>query len=217
MYRWIVPLAVAVAVAAGATPSAARDQAQSARTSSSRGDPRSEAVKRALTPGENHKRLDYFIGDWRTESTTWLADADPVKSEGTCHFEWAMGGRYLRSTYASMFIGQPFEGMGIDGYDNVAGEYFGLWIDNMGTGYLASSGQASRDGKAFTYTGTSQEAGSRKRIRFRIVRLIQDSDSFVLQMYSTSPGGRETKVLQIRHVRVKTPPPSAGTPLPGSG
>ena len=48
----------------------------------------------------------------------------------------------------------PMEGFSIDGYDNVKGEYFSLWLDNMGTGYMLSIGERSEDGKSVTYTGS---------------------------------------------------------------
>ncbi len=33
-------------------------------------------------------------------------------------------------------MGMPFEGMGIDGYDNLAKQYVSTWVDNMGTGIM---------------------------------------------------------------------------------
>src|SRR6266487_722557 len=156
IHRWIVTLALAAAVMP-ATGAAERDPTRDARArATGLKDPRTDVVKKAMTPGENHRRLDYFLGDWTTQGMTWLANGEAVKSAGTCHFEWTMGGRYLRSSYAGIFMDQPLEGMGIDGYDNVSGEYFYLWIDNMGTGYLAASGSVTHDGKTFTYTSTSQ-------------------------------------------------------------
>jgi len=38
-------------------------------------------------------------------------------------------------------MGMPFEGMGLDGYDNASKEYISIWIDNMGTGIMYMKGK----------------------------------------------------------------------------
>ena len=40
-------------------------------------------------------------------------------------------------------MGQPFSGVGIDGYDNLRKKYVTTWIDTMGTGIFSMEGTAS--------------------------------------------------------------------------
>src|SRR4030095_7138272 len=82
-----------------------------------------EAWMKAATPGEHHKNLNFFVGDWKTQNTMWM-DGSETKTEGTAHIEWAMDGRYVISKHSGNFMGMPFQGMGIDGYDNVTSKYF---------------------------------------------------------------------------------------------
>jgi len=94
-----------------------------------------EAMMKAATPGEHHKALGRYVGDWTFTNTMWMDPSQPpMKSNGTVHAEWMLGNRYLSSTFRGSFGGQPFEGHATDGYDNVAGKYVSSWVDNMGTG-----------------------------------------------------------------------------------
>jgi hypothetical protein len=161
-----------------------------------------DAMQKAMAPGENHKRLDYFVGNWKTENTMWMGPGEPMKSEGTVHYEWVLGGRYLQSTFTGSFMDQPFQGMALDGYDNTTGQYFSLWLDNAGTGYLLSHGQRSADGKQFTFTGTAPDPASKKPVKHRMISTIKDKDSFLFEMFTTQQGQKESKVMEIKYSRV---------------
>ena len=64
-----------------------------------------------------------------------------------------LGGRYVLGRFSSTYLGQPMEGLSIDGYDNAKQEYFSLWFDTMGTGFYETHGQASADGKTIYRRG----------------------------------------------------------------
>lgn len=44
-----------------------------------------------------------------------------------------MDGRFVQETVTGAFMGAPFYGMGLTGYNNVTGEYESVWIDNHTT------------------------------------------------------------------------------------
>jgi len=56
-----------------------------------------EVWQELITPGAEHKALDFFVGDWTTKTKMWMAGpgGPPMESEGTVAFKWIMGGRYL--------------------------------------------------------------------------------------------------------------------------
>src|SRR5688572_16628628 len=59
-----------------------------------------EAMAKAGTPGEPHKKLDAFVGTWNTKITMWMApNAPPMTSTGTSENRWAMAGRYLEQRF----------------------------------------------------------------------------------------------------------------------
>jgi len=162
-----------------------------------------EAWMKAATPGENHKHLDYFVGDWKTSNTMWM-DGSETKTEGTAHMEWAMDGRYVISKHSGNFMGMPFQGMGIEGYDNVSAKYFSIWIDNMSTQYMASDGTASADGKTFTYKGSSKDPMSGKTVHHRMVSTVTGPDTFKFEMFMSPDKAKEEKAMEILYSRVKS-------------
>src|SRR5438874_2282495 len=92
-----------------------------------------------MTPSEGHKALDGMVGTFDAKVTsTMMPGQPPVESTGTDESMWIMGGRYIQEKFSGNFMGQPFTGMGITGYDNAKKQYFGTWIDSMGTGLMLS-------------------------------------------------------------------------------
>jgi hypothetical protein len=132
----------------------------------------------------------------------WM-DGQETKSEGTTHMEWAMDGRYMISKHSGNWMGMPFQGMGIDGYDNVDSKYFTIWIDNMGTGYMTADGAASADGKTITYKGKAKDPALGKMVDYRMVSTVTGPDSYKFEMYCTKPGEKEEKAMEIVATRVK--------------
>jgi len=114
-----------------------------------------EKWKEFSTPNENHKVLDTLVGDWDYTIKWWMSpDAKPEESKGTSGIEWIMGGRFIEQTVEGTSMGQPFEGMGIMGYDNEKKQYQSVWIDNMGTGVMTGSGSYDPNTKTLTDQGT---------------------------------------------------------------
>ena len=130
-----VPLSLAKAEDAAA-PAAAADKGKPAMD---------EAMmakwKEASTPNENHKVLDPLVGSWNYTMKMWMApDAPPEESTGTQTVEWIMGGRFIEKIVSGQSMGMPFSGKEITGYDNTKKEYQTVWLDNMSTGIMMSSG-----------------------------------------------------------------------------
>ena len=161
-----------------------------------------EAWMKAATPGEPHKKLGFFVGDWKTQNTMWMEGTE-TKTEGTAHMEWAMDGRYVVSKHSGNFMGMPFQGMGIEGYDNINSKYFSIWLDNMSTSYMASDGTASADGKTFTYKGSMKEP-SGKMVHHRMVTTVTGPDAFKFEMFMSPESAKEEKAMEILYTRVKS-------------
>jgi hypothetical protein len=157
-----------------------------------------------IQPGEIHREMARSAGQWKTTMKFWEGPGEPRVTEGTMSCEMVLGGRYLISHHKGDYMGMPFEGMGIDAYDNGKKQYISLWLDNFGTGVMQLTGQKSRDGKGTDYVGTMFDpmrmADSRVREEFRYA----DADHFAMTMYQAAPDGRgETKVMEMTGVREK--------------
>lgn len=149
------------------------------------------AFEEAGRPGEYHEMLDFFAGTWDAQSTFWMdPDQPPMEMEGTMEFEWILGGRYLKETLKSGFMGEPFEGLGFWGYDNTTGKFVGAWMDTMNTGIMASTGSVDESGKVFTMWGemASPMGGT---VRFRHVITIINDDEATMEFFEAYDGQSE--------------------------
>src|SRR5262249_52979692 len=75
-------------------------------------------MMKLATPGPYHEMLKKFAGSWKTETKMWMGPGEPQVSEGTAEASMILGGRFLKQEAKGNFMGQPFEGFGLTGYDN---------------------------------------------------------------------------------------------------
>jgi hypothetical protein len=162
------------------------------------------AMTEAMTPGEHHKHLARFAGKFEYTSKMWMAPgAAPMDSKGTSEAKMILGGRYLQDQVTGQWSGMPFEGMALSGYDNVAGQYTYIWLDNFGTGFTRATGSCSEDGKTIKFEGTMAAPGTPDPVKFKeVVRLVDDT-SHVMEMYMSSPTGEMFKTMEITYTRLK--------------
>ena len=160
-----------------------------------------ELWKQAATPGEPHKLFATLAGSWTTQTKEWMEPGKPpTESAGTAEMKMLLDGRFLYQEYNSHMMGQPFSGIGIDGYDNLTKKYVTAWIDTMGTGIFFMEGTASADGKTITLKGSHPEPGGGK-MSHRAVWKIIDTNNQTFDMYGTHHGQKEMKVLEITYTR----------------
>lgn len=167
-------------------------------------DPMMEAWMQAAIPGEHHKQLAFFAGTWTTKSKFWMdpTSETPQESEGKSVNELVLGGRFVKSHYTSEFMGQPFEGYGYLGYDNITKQHIGLWMDSMTTGVMMDAGQCDPTGKIFTMVGSFKEP-SGQDIKSTNKWTIIDNNTWKLEMWHAMPGMDEMKVGEIVYTRAK--------------
>jgi hypothetical protein len=151
---------------------------------------------------EPHKLFAGLAGSWTTTTKEWMEPGKPpTESTGTAEMKMLLDGRFLYQEYNSQMMGQPFSGIGIDGYDNVTKKYVTAWIDTMGTGIFFMEGTANADGKTITLKGSHPEPGGGK-MSHRAVWKIQDANNQTFEMYGThGHGGKEMKFLEIVYTR----------------
>jgi hypothetical protein len=157
-----------------------------------------EAMQKAAAPGEPQKKLARLAGDWTVTTRAWMAPGQPpMEAPGTMHGEVLMGGRYVEHTWKGSFMGQPFEGRGTDGYDNVGKMYVSSWVDNMGTGIMHMTGTCDQPVKVCTYTGDVWDPMSGKKTSMKEVITWADDNNFKNEMYGPGPDGKEMKWMEI--------------------
>lgn len=161
-----------------------------------------EAYEKAGTPGPHHEHLNDLVGNWTYAVTMWMEPgAPPMESQGTMEAKWVYGGRFVETSIQGEFMGEAFEGRGVDGYDNAAQKHFGFWVDSTGTTPMFSTGDCSDGGKVMTMTSDFVDPASGETVHQRAVTKVVDHDHHVMEMYHTMGDGKEHKVMEMTATR----------------
>ncbi len=162
-----------------------------------------EVYEKLGTPGAPHEALASLAGSWATSTRAWMEPGKPpMQGTGTCEQKMLLGGRYLQQEYTGEMMGSPFTGINVIGYDNHTKKYVSTWIDSMSTGIYYFEGTASADGKTITQE-SSYDDPVRGPTVWRSVTRIVDSNTLEYEMFLTSKGGKEEKMMEMKVTRKK--------------
>lgn len=161
----------------------------------------SDAMARAATPGPCHQNLDHSVGLWKVKGKLWMQPGQPpVEFEGESVSQWILGRRMIETRYRSELFGEPFEGRGLDGYDNLTGNYVSTWADTSSTSILVFKGPCEGDGKVRTLKGEVMDPTTGKPVKTRGVITVIGEDSYKYESYATTPNG-EVKSMEILYTK----------------
>jgi len=159
-----------------------------------------QAMIAYATPGDAHKMLAKSAGTWSATVTFWMPGAAAMTSKAEATNEMIMGGRYLQSRDKGTVMGQPFEGVGVTGYDNAKKVYVNTWIDNFGTGIMTLTGTWDDASKSITFTGSMVDPVTGKDTPIREVLKMVDDNTQVMSMYYMVEG-KDFKSMEITYTR----------------
>jgi hypothetical protein len=163
-----------------------------------------DAMMKAATPGDAHKKLSPMAGSWTAEVKMWMAPgAPPAAGSGAAENSWALDGRWLEQRFTGNFMGMPFTGVGYTGYDNIKKKYVGTWMDTMTTSMMISDGKADADGKSITFSSTMDDPMTGKTSPVKEKVTVVDADHHMLEMWGAGPDGKMFKMMEINYTRKK--------------
>jgi hypothetical protein len=161
------------------------------------------AMMEAVAPDENHAVLEQLAGSWSHDVTFYPAPgAEPLEMTATSVAEMTMGGRYLVTDIDGDFLGTPFEGREVMGYDKVRGQYFALFHDNMSTGPMISWGSWDPTTRTMTMEGTFADPMTgdlEKKVR-NTTRFLEDG-SVHYENWGPGPDGQMYKTMEIHSTK----------------
>ena len=161
-----------------------------------------ENMARAAAPNEHHRHLAELAGDWDWTSKMWMQPgAPPMETKGTARNELLMDGRFLRSEFHGDFLGQPFTGMGIEGYDNVQERHVGVWFDSAGTMMLNFLGDCSEAGKVLTSSADFLDPMTGTKTTFKGKTTIVNDNEYLFESWNSDPNGEFHKSMEITYKR----------------
>lgn len=201
----ILHAALACALLSLAAAAAAQESQQAAAAPDAETQAMMAAWQKAATPGPQHAQLaEHFAGTWDTKQTMWMdPSAPPMVETGKSVDTVVLGGRQVHTVFSSQLMGQPFNGIGYMGYDNVRGKYTASWVDDMSTGLMTSEGDYDPATRTYTFTGEMADPmndGAPVTIR-ETVRIV-DADHHVMEMYELRDC-QEVRTMQIEYSRAE--------------
>lgn len=155
-------------------------------------------------PGEHHRLLEPTIGTFAVSGKMWPEPgaSEPIMMGGESVTKWVLGGRFAMTHYNAEFMGQPFEGMGMVGFDRYTQRYQSYWWDTFGTMTYETTGSVSPDGKTFVFHGSMLDpAQGGAVVRTRDIIRVVDNNTHSMEMHHTLPDGSWMKVMEITYTR----------------
>ena len=163
-----------------------------------------DAMMKAATPGDAHKKLASMVGTWDVTVKMFPQPGAPAQeSKGSSENKWVLGGRWVQENFTGDFMGMPFSGIGYTGYDNIKKQYIGTWMDSMSTSMMASSGTADANGKSYEFSSTMDDPMTGKSMPVKSKVTVTDDDHHSMEMWSPGPDGKMFKMMEINYTRKK--------------
>jgi hypothetical protein len=150
-----------------------------------------DAMMKAATPGDAHKKLNAMAGTFDAKIKMWMEPgAQPMESSGKAVNEWVLGGRWLQQRFDGTFM-------------NMRQMYVGTWMDNMSTSYMTTSGGPDAGGKIWTFSGAGMDPMSGESVNLDEKITVVDNDHHSFEMSGPGPDGRMFKMMEITYTRKK--------------
>ncbi|MEM7244967.1 MAG: DUF1579 family protein [Acidobacteriota bacterium] len=189
--------ALALALAAHASEPASPDSSQAMAAMMAK-------MKKVTTPGPHHRFLERFVGTWNTETRITMGPKPGPAEKGIAETSWLMPGRWIQTKGTGRMMGRPLNTMTIMGYDNFKQSYVVTTVTDMDTAMNRSEGDIDPGGEVLLVYGTLDEyiTGEHDKMVKTVYRFLSE-DEFVMEIHDLPIGEKNTKVVEVRHVRRK--------------
>ena len=159
-----------------------------------------EAYQKAGAVGEPHAALKKMEGDYDLVIKSWEGPGEPMVEKGKASRKMILGGRVMAEHVDSQMHGQPYQGHGMHGYDNVSGRHWSTWNDSMTTGVMVSDGTCDAAGTC-AFTGSWNDPVGKGKITARMTSKWTDANTEVFEMFTPGRDGKEMKMMEITYTR----------------
>jgi hypothetical protein len=162
--------------------------------------------KEYAAPGEKHKFLEYFVGQWESRQKIWLEPgSDPLIRNQDIYVESLYGGRFTKAyiKIKEKIYGMSIEATVITGYDNYKKQFVSVTFGSSGTEFVHMYGTLDDTGKIRTDTGYVDDVVTGERVKLKGVTTLINKDTYTYEMFQTEPRGNEIKYMEIIYTRKK--------------
>ena len=133
-----------------------------------------------------------MVGTFDVKVRTW---ADPDRSSvGVARRSsvgsWVLGGRYTQIMLAGIVAGQPYNGIGYAGFDNVSKKYVATYMDDGGTGMEWYTGPMRCVGKSSRRDRHDQRRGHRQATPVEMRLSVAANGDHVTELWTADAAGK---------------------------
>ncbi len=155
-----------------------------------------DAMAKYTTPGPQHKALKSMVGSWTVSGKLWMKPGKPPMEWKSQAQVKMLGDFWLIEDVTGDFMGAPFIGHGVHGYDLTKQKYVGTWVDNYGTYIMSSEGTADASNKVITSTANDFDPMTGKSGTVKEVVSIDSDKKYTRTMFKTGPDGKDVKMME---------------------
>ncbi|HKA87874.1 MAG TPA: DUF1579 domain-containing protein [Haliangiales bacterium] len=205
-----VTIACLAAALLGSAAALAQTETKPATKAAPKPDAKMEAEQKKMmdawqkygTPGAEHQKLKAMAGTWDAQVKMWVDPAAPAEEvAGKAEMKMILGDRFLQQEFSGSMMGQPFNGLGFVGFDNVRKKWISGWMDSTATGFYGGEGTADKSGNVITFATIATDPMTGKQRKGRDVWRLEAPNKFVFESYGPGKGGKEYKMLEITYTK----------------
>jgi len=161
----------------------------------------------SMQPGDEHKRLAPFVGEYNVTMTMNMPGSGPMVSKGTSSVKWVLGKHYLMEEMnipkMAMAPGMelPYSGIGMTGYNKTRNLYEGTWASSIDTHIYTMAGTWPPESNVINYYGTMDEPMLNvynRMCNYRVTIVDDNTHKFEVFDLAVSP---DFKVFEILYKR----------------
>ena len=156
------------------------------------------ALEAAMTPGAGQEKLNPLVGTFDVMIRTWMSPgSEPVESTASMVSTWVLGGRYVQSMLVGNVAGEPFNGIGYVGFDNVSKNYQAAWMDTGSTGMILYTGGFDESGQSATMKASIQNALTARPDVLELRLTIDPEGNHVTELWGPGLGTEMFRMMEL--------------------
>lgn len=165
-----------------------------------------ELFKKLTSPAENHKHLEYFVGNWDSVQKMFPGPGiEPIIRKQGIEVKSLYDGRFTQARiwFIEKIFGMDIEGIVITGYDNYKQTFNSVTFGNMGTDFSYMTGTLDATRKIRTDYGETDDVSTGKKVKVKAITTIIDPDKYTYEYFHIDDKNNEVKVMEITYFRKK--------------
>jgi hypothetical protein len=153
-------------------------------------------------PTPDHLRLQEAVGIWDIKAKHFMEPGKPPMGATAVETVTPVGPFWVAARYESSFMGMPFTGQCIMGFDPGKDQHVLIWADSMSPHLFHFTGAMDKSGKVLHMSAKGPSMMGPGLVDWRSEMHYTDKDHMVFKMFMMTPQG-ECQLLENHYTRRK--------------